>query len=278
MNEGQYAILVFVLIGLAIFLSLAAIFAVVSVLFLRKAVSTYRKIEQEPAQSAEDFLKSAQLRPWTPDAWADLSGRWEGWWRNWSSPFRQEGKVRGVVKSLREPEGPGWISFTVERQQLRSGVVVLRTSERRVELKIQANSRLDPNVRGEAWLDGAPAGSISVDFPTCVFRGTDGTTEARWTWDFRWNNEVRVLNRVVSRDLYYDPVDLDGRTIAALIDTWIRYPHPESDVPIPPALRSVEAGLDDAEQGVLLIVLAMSLYYDSLRWQLRGKIDVIYDW
>jgi hypothetical protein len=66
---------------------------------------------------------------------------------------------------------------------------------------------------------------------------------------------------------------VNGRTIAAITDTWIRYPHPESAKPIHPALQSVLEDLTPIEQNILLIALGLGLYYDSLR-----NRRYIYDW
>jgi len=97
--------------------------------------------------------------------------------------------------------------------------------------------------------------------------------EAHWIAEVRRNNETYALNRLTSRDVSYDTLTVNGRNIAAITDTWIRYPHPESVKPFHPALQSVIEDPTPIEQNILLIALGLGLYYDSLRN--RGYT---YDW
>jgi len=87
-------------------------------------------------------------------------------------------------------------------------------------------------------------------------------------------NETYALNRLTSRDLNHDLLTLNGRKIAGLTDTWIRYPHPESVKPFHPAVQSLIKDLTPVNQDVLLIALGLGLYYDSL----RNRQGYIYDW
>lgn len=247
--------------------------AVVGVLVFRRVRRTTARLTQAPTQQGEDFLRSVSLRPWQADAWTDLSSRWEGWWRTHTRLGRQQGYAQGVITSLHEPHGAGWIAFTIRRHDVRNAQVILQTSHQRLELRVTATSRLDANVQVQAWIDGAAAGGITVHYPICSYRSAGDAIEARWTAEVRWNNEVRALNRLMSRDVCYDPLTVNGRPIAALTDTWIRYPHPESQRAFHPALQAVRQPLTAGEQRVLLIALGMALYYDQLR-----NRRVIYDW
>jgi hypothetical protein len=116
-------------------------------------------------------------------------------------------------------------------------------------------------------------GSIAVTAPSCTYHSKDGAVEAQWVAEVRWNNEKFALNRLTSRDVNYDTLTVNGRNIAAITDTWIRYPHPESVKPFHPALQTVLEDLTLIEQNVLLIAVGLGLYYDSLR-----NRRYIYDW
>jgi hypothetical protein len=90
----------------------------------------------------------------------------------------------------------------------------------------------------------------------------------------RRGNETYALNRLTSRDVNYDLLTVNGRKIAALTDTWIRFPHPISVRPYHPALQLVVKDLTPIEQNILLIALGLGLYYDSL----RNRQGYIHDW
>jgi hypothetical protein len=242
-------------------------------LFARGSRGVAQKFTTQPTQQGEEFLTSASLRPWELGAWADLSNRWEGWWKNIIQPGRQEGYTQGVVKSLRAPDGAGWVAFTIQRQQVRNGRVILQNSDRRAELRITSQSRLDPNVQMETLLDGVEAGTITVTYPSCVYHSADGAVEAHWVSELRWNNERYVGNRMTARDVTYDDLIVNGRRVAALVDTWARCPHPQSTRPFAPALQAVATDMSAAEEGALLIALGMALYNDAIR-----NRRYIYDW
>jgi hypothetical protein len=255
-------------------LAILAVGGAIGFLFFRRGRATAAAFAAEPAQQGEAFLDSTTLRPWSPQGWSDLSSRWEGWWRNFTMPGRQESVAQGVVRSLADPGGPGWMAFTLRRWQVRNGEVTLKTAEHRVELKVTGRGVLDPNVSVEAMVDGSPSGTIAVTYPACAYRSADGSVEARWTAELRWNNERRLTGgRLLSRDVNYDALTANGRQVAAITDTWIRYPHPGSTKPIHSALQAVAPNLTPAEEGVLLIALGMALYYDSLR-----NRKYVYDW
>ncbi len=271
-NNSVIMLLAFGLAGL-ICIVIAAVFVVLAFFFIRQASSAAKQFSYRPAKQGEEFLASASLRPWSPSAWADLSSHWEGWWLNRTTIGRSDGYTQGIVASYQDPKNPGWIAFTIERHQARSGTVVLKTSQQRVELKVTSKSHLDKNIQVVTTIDGLEDGSIAVTAPSCIYRSKDGAVEARWIAEVRRGNETFALNRLTSREVRYDNLTVNGRNIAAITDTWIRYPHPESAKPFHPALQSVIEDLTPIEQNVLLIALGLALYYDSLRN--RGYI---YDW
>jgi hypothetical protein len=144
---------------------------------------------------------------------------------------------------------------------------------KRVELKVTARSVSDPNIRVVSFIDGVEDGAIEVNYPACRYRSQDGAVEAAWVAELRWNNETHAFKRLTSREVNYDAVMVNGREVASLTDTWIRYPHPESVKPFHAALRQVSNSMTSVDENVLLIALGIGLYYDSLRN--RGYI---YDW
>jgi hypothetical protein len=122
-------------------------------------------------------------------------------------------------------------------------------------------------------IDGLEDGAIAVTSPSCIYHSKDGAVEAHWIAEVRRGNETYALNRLISRDVNYDLLSVNGRKIAAITDTWIRYPHPESVKPFHPALQSIVEDATPIEQKVLMIALGLALYYDSLR-----NRSYIYDW
>lgn len=214
---------------------------------------------------AEDFLASAILRPWEPSAFGDLSCRWKGDWRDVTRLGRYEGYTRGVVKSLRDPDSPGWLAFAIDsdHRQERKGIIILKTSAQRVELKV-SGQRLNPNVQVQAWVDGIEWGSITVTHPTCLYRSDDRATDARWAPVFH-PKRAFFLTKLIVYDPDYYPLIVNNRPVAALADMWIRNPRIGVQKPYPAALQSVSGDLNANEQGILLMILGMSLYFDTLR-------------
>ena len=271
-NNWIVMLLAFGLAGMTC-IFIAGMFVVLVIFFVRQARSTAKQFSYQPAQQGEEYLASVSLRPWSPTAWTDLSSHWDGWWLNRTSIGRSDGYSQGIITSCQDPKGPGWIAFTIERRQARSGMVVLNTSQQRVELKVASKSHLDRNIQVVTTIDGVEDGAIAVTAPSCTYHSKDGTVEARWIAEVRWNNEKYALNRLISRDVRYDALAVNGRNVATIADTWIRYPHPESVKPFHPVLQSVVEDLAPIEQNALLIALGLGLYYDSLR-----NRSYIYDW
>ena len=272
-NNWVIMLLAFGLAGL-ICIFIAVVLVALVIIFFRQARSTAKQFSYQPAQQGEEFLASASLSPWSPTAWTDLSSHWNGWWLNTTSIGRSDGHAQGIVASLKDPAGPGWIAFTIERYQARSGTVVLKTSQQRVELKITSKSHLDRNIQVVTTIDGLEDGAIAVTAPSCIYHSKDGAVGAHWIAEVRRGNEKYALNRLISRDVTYDMLTVNERNIVAITDTWIRYPHPESVKPFHPALQSAVKDLTPIEQNVLLIALGLGLYYDSL----RNRQGYIYDW
>ena len=271
-NNWGVMLLALGLAGLVcIFVAVMAIGMVI--FFVRQARSASQRFRYRPALMGEEYLASTSLSPWSSTAWTDLSSRWEGWWLNTTSIGSSDGHAQGIVASLKDPAGPGWIAFTIERYQARSGTVVLKTSQQRIELKITSKSHLDRNIQVVTIIDGVEDGAIAVTAPSCIYHSKDGAAEAHWISEVRRGNERFALNRLTSRDVKYDTLTVNERDIAAITDTWIRYPHPESVKPFHRALQSVVEDPTPIEQNVLLIALGLGLYYDSLR-----NRSYIYDW
>ena len=252
---------------------IAGMFIVLVIFFVRQARSTAKQFSYQPAQQGEEYLASVSLRPWSPTAWTDLSSHWDGWWLNRTSIGRSDGYAQGIVASCQDPHGARLDRFYIERHQARSGTVILKTSQQRVELKVTSKSHLDRNIQVVTTIDGVEDGAIAVTAPSCIYHSKDGAVEAHWIAEVRFNNEKYALNRLISRDVRYDPLAINGRNTAAITDTWIRYPHPESAKPFHPALQSVVEDATPIDQKVRLIALGLGLYYDSLR-----NRNYIYDW
>lgn len=227
-----------------------------------------------PVPPAEDFLASATLHPWDSSAFGDLSCHWKGDWRDITRLGRYEGYTRGIVKSLRDPDGPGWLAFTIDsnNRKERKGIIRLKTSTQQVELKV-SGQRLDLNMNVQAWVDGVEWGSITVTHPatafklepTCLYRSVDRASEARWMPVYRPKGYF-IPFKVVNFDPIYYPLTVNNNhPVASLADMWIRIPRAVVHKPFPAALQSVNDELNANEQNILLIMLGMSLYFDSLR-------------
>ena len=221
----------------------------------------------------EDFLASAALRDWEAGAFSDLSCRWKGEWYDITRLGRYEGYTRGVVKSLRDPNGLGWIAFAInsDHRKERDGLIVLTTSAQRVELKV-TGQRLDPNVQVRASINGIEWGSITVTHPNCNYQSVDRTTNAQWTPVLR-PKLAYAFNKLIVSDPVYYPLMVNNRSVASFADMWIRNPQVGSQKQFPAALQLVSSDLTDTEQGILLIMLGMSLYFDSLHIR-----RLRYDW
>ena len=221
----------------------------------------------------DEFLASASLRDWETGAFSDLSCRWKGEWNDVTRQGRYEGYTRGVVKSLRDPDGLGWIAFAInsDHRKERDGLIVLTTSAQRVELKV-TGQRLDPNVQVQASINGIKRGSITVTYPNCSYQNVDRVTEAQWTPVLR-SKRAYAFNKLIVYDPVYYPLIVNNRPVASLADMWIRNPQVGSQKPFPAALQSISSDLNDNEQGILLVMLGMSLYFDSLHIR-----RLRYDW
>lgn len=221
----------------------------------------------------EDFLASATLRNWEAGAFSDLSCRWKGEWYDITRLGRYEGYTRGVVKSLRDTDGLGWIAFAInsDHRKERGGLIVLKTSAQRVELEIKGE-RLNPNVQARASINGVEWGSIAVTHPICNYQSADRAIKAQWSPVLR-PKRAYIFNKLIVYDPVYYPLMVNNRSVASLADMWIRNPQVGSQKPFPAALQSVSGDLNDKEQGILLITLGMSLYFDSLHIR-----RLRYDW
>lgn len=257
-----------------VFFAFLAIFVVVIIFAIRSGAAWRKKFNERPDKMHEEYLAAATLRSWGPEAWTDLSSRWEGWWHNTSGLGRIDGYEQAIVKSHQDPKGPGWIAFTIERHEARSGPVILKTSGQRIELQVTSKGISDRNLQVITTIDGVEDGSIAVTYPNCTYHSKDGAVEAHWVAEWRMKSEVNALGRLISRDVRYDVLTVNGRAVASITDTWIRNPHPESTKPIPAALQSVSPDLTPVEQNILLIALGLALHYDSL----RNRELYTYDW
>lgn len=232
-----------------------------------------------PVPPAKDFLDTTPLRLWDSSAFSDLSCRWKGHWRDVTRMGRYEGYTRGVVQSLRDPDGLGWLAFTIDsdHRQERKGVILLKTSARQIELRT-SGQRLSSNVHVQAWVDGIEWGSIEVIYPpispvfraTCLYRSADITSEAQWVPLYRSKRRIFFVKVIVHETDYY-PLIVNNRPIASLADMWIRNPRTGVQKPFPAALQPVNDDLNPNEQGILLMMLGMSLYFDTLRFRRLRK-------
>jgi hypothetical protein len=266
------------LFALAIFIAVMCfgtlIFAGLIFLFVKRIASFNKMLTAElPVPSAENFVDSAVLRPWETDGLRDLSCHWKGDWRNTTRLGRYEGYTRGIIQSLCEPDGTGWLAFTIDsdNRQVRQGIIRLKTSMQQIELKISGD-RLSLSMQVQACVDGSNWGSITVAYPTCVYRSRDGFSEARWAPVLR-PKRLYIPGKLIVADPHYYPLIVNNRQVAALADLWIRQPQTGKPRPFPAALQAVSPGLSANEEAILLMMLGMSLYFDTLKnWRIR------YDW
>jgi hypothetical protein len=98
--------------------------------------------------------QAAGLRPWSPDALADLSTDWDARW----SKFGRDLSARGTIPSLSEPKGQAWVSFVLKVRGARqpTGQLLARTTAQAFTYALSA--------QGVAIeVDGAPWGSLLPD-------------------------------------------------------------------------------------------------------------------
>jgi hypothetical protein len=233
------------------------------------------------APPAEDFLACAPLHPWDSGAPSDISCRWKGEFRFVARPGHYENYARGVVKSLRDPSGPDWLAFTMdsEHRRERRGVIRLKTSAQQFEMKVNG-PLLQFNTHVQVWQDGAESGFITVTHSpslgsihlTCFYHSADHTVQAQWSPIFRPKG-VFFLNKVFDYDPDYYPLVINNRTVATIADIWIRNPRVNARRPFPVAVRLMKDNLDPDEQNILIMMLGLSLYFDTLHSRHR-----FHDW
>lgn len=78
-------------------------------------------------------------------------------------------------------------------------MVVLKTSQQRVELMVTSKSYLDRNIQVVTTIDGLEDGSITVTAPSCIYRSKDGAVEAHWIAEVHRGNEKFVLPSDLAR-------------------------------------------------------------------------------
>ena len=273
-NNSVILILVFGLTCLT-FIFIAVIFIVLAIIFIRSTSSTTKKFSYRPDKQDEEFLASASLRSVESQCMVSISpvaGRAGGAIVLGSAEVMDIPRVLSrLSRTLRVPGGSPLPSNGIKPEMV---LAILKTSQQRIDLKVTSKGVSDTNIQVVTTIDGLEDGSIVVTYPTCTYRSKDGAVEAHWIAELRWNNETHVLNRLTSRNVRYDTLTVNGRNIAAITDTWIRYPHPESTKPFHPTLQSVIEDLTSIEQNVLLIAVGLGLYYDSL----RNRQSYVYDW
>jgi hypothetical protein len=278
MDQTTYALfLLTVILGMACLG--VVVFGLFITLFVRQGAQFHRIATAEfHAPPAEDFLAAAALRPWAANAFEDLSCRWVGERSRIRRFGRYEGYTRAVIQSLRDPQGPGWIAFTIDsdHRQARTDLIVLKTSAQRLELRV-SGPRLSTAMQVAASVDGREWGTIAVTWPRFEYRGADQAAQALWAPAIR-PKVFYAVTAVSVADPVYDPLMVNGRMVAALADMWIRNPRPQPPKPFPPALQAVCGDLSADEQGILLMMLGMSLYYHSLRSWSAHFNDATPDW
>jgi len=215
----------------------------------------------------EDYLAAASLRPWNPNAWNDLSSHWDGWWWDITGFSGNKGYAHGIIASTQDPLGPGWMAFTNNRHELKNAEIVLKTSQQRVELKITSNSKWDQNIHASASIDGVENGSLEVTFPNCSYHSSDGTVTGAWNVKRRSSSGWYVLGQPVSqKKVLYDPIVVNGQPIANLTDRWFRTTKTKNTNPYPPAFQPVSPQLPHVEQNILLISIALGMYFDTMNY------------
>ena len=266
MSSGMAFLLIIILVISGVF-CFSIVFIGVAAFLIIKASSSKPYIPEKPMAKGEDYLASASLRPWNPNAWNDLSSHWDGWWWDTSGIFGNNGYGHGIIASTQDPMGPGWIAFTNNRHELKNAVIVLKTSQQRVELKITSKSKWDQNIDVSASVDGVENGSLEVTFPNCSYRSTDGTVTGAWNVKINSSSEVYILGQSVSnKKVLYDSIVVNGQPIANLTDRWFRTTKTKNTNPYPPALQLVSPQLSHIEQNILLIGIALGMYFDTMNY------------
>lgn len=271
-----------IILSLIVFASLGCFTALVFGGLLILFITSFRDVltTKPSAPPAEDFLASVTLRPWEPGAASDISCRWKGKFSYFARLGHYESYTRGVVKSFRDPDGPGWFAFTVDsdhRRGERKAVIRLKTSAQLFQMEING-PLLQPTMHVQVWLDGMELGSVTVSHspsiqtyhPTCLYRSADRATQAEWSPVFRPKGAF-FLNKVFDYDPDYYPLIINNRTVASIADIWIRNPRANAQRPFPAAVRLMNNDLGAEEQNSIIMMLGLSLYFDTLRTHRRFK-------
>ena len=257
MDSGTTLFILFLLAGCGLFFFSVVFIALAGFFIISKSTSS-KAYSETIILKDEDYLASATLRPWSPNAWTDMSSHWDGWWSGFDGLGKSEAYAHGTITSSQDPTGPGWMAFTIHRQELRNAEIVLKTSQQRLELKITSKHIWDQNIRGSALIDGLENGSIEVNYPACIYRDNNGAVATGW------NVKLRSFRpNTFKWTIHYDPIAGNGRAVASIIDTWYRTSQFKDIKPYPPALHLTGA-ITPTEQNILLAGIALCLYYESL--------------
>ncbi len=236
--------------------------------WLRRAKRTPRVLE--PPTPVFLSTVRARLRPWQRQAWHDLAARWEGEWTS-ALPTVTVGQFRGVVLSLHDPQGPGWLAFDMQRPNRRDMRLTLVSSQHHITLQgrfhslVRGTADLAVHVDGRAWgIVRLPAGWFH--------RGPIALLDEQGTRrGIFWHQAHRLVRAgwAGRMTIYYGPVLYQGRRLGELACTWVKRPNARQQqaraasygqpLPAYPAWCEVAEPLQDEEQLWLLTALATEI-------------------
>ncbi len=251
------SILAFFCFGALFLLCIAILLAVAFFVFARRASAVFGEAGRALHAGTATYFANIvpTLLPWQPHALADLSSHLE------MNGIAGPGSLhyRGAIKSLSQPHAD-WLAFDLRLNWRARGALVLRASNRAVQLEIVSHSADGARVR----VDKIPFGGLR-DHAGAI--ELCDVTQRRIGQYARYNRQP-TLRPYGVEDVTpeYGAVEIGNRAIAGLNYNLIpNQSVAQLDQPIPALLRDLAPELTSQEEDWLLALIALEVYYRVAR-------------
>jgi len=222
--------------------------------FLRRGEKVFQGASQALEKESGAYLAEAELLPWQPDALADFASHLEIAGLQIGPSLH----YRGALKSLSQPETPGWLTFDLQLK-FGKGTMEVRTAKGAYRLDIALNA-------AQVRVDGIPLGQIHTRGDEITLLGMDQRPLGHYQHQrpylgLRVSVKVYYL-RPGYLDPTYSPVEMRGRQIAEFNNNMILSQHLQFlQGPVPPLYRNLDPDLTAEETDWLMALLALEIYY-----------------
>jgi hypothetical protein len=216
--------------------------------FYRRRSQIFQEADQALETDTGAYLAEAeaQMLSWESGALGDFSSHLAITGRSVVSSLH----YRGELKSLEQPEAPGWLAFDLQLHRGK-GPMELRTRGGSYHLDIGIAS-------AQVRADGIPLGSIRLRGRTCIFLGVNERPLGRYT--FKSRGWVLRYSAGYFRPTY-NPVEIRGRQVAEFNANMVLGQQLELlKEPLPPLYTNLAVDLADEEVDWLITLLGWGIY------------------